>query len=96
MGMILDISLPNGLSVKESYARIGMISGSKDSLSFSVDYYISRDKYLEGLEYLKRDLIYFKPSVAIGSQNFFKQAYLHTKTLDVFKEAKDVFEEGQA
>ncbi|AJI08567.1 hypothetical protein [Bacillus cereus] len=96
MGIIIDVTLDSGLTVKDTYARISTVSGSKDSMSYCLDFYIDQEKYTKGFDYLKREQFFFTPSVTIGSQNFFKQAYLKLKQSEPYKSAKDVFEDGQA
>lgn len=96
MALLISKTFESGLIAKDMYARIDIISGSKNGLDFSLNYYVSRDAFLEGRPFLQKEMHYFLPSVIIGSQNFIKQAYLYLKSLDDFKQAKDVFEEGQA
>ncbi|WP_144597473.1 MULTISPECIES: hypothetical protein [Bacillus] len=95
MGIALNKMLNNGLSLNNVYARVDSIFGSKLGVDFSVNYYVSREAFLSGKPYLQQEMYKFVPSIAIGSENIFKQAYMHMKTLEEFKNALDVFEDGQ-
>ncbi|MGG5738584.1 hypothetical protein [Bacillus cereus group sp. IBL03679] len=96
MGIKINKKLDIGLDVDGAYGRIDSIYGSKLGLNFTLNYYVSREAFLSGKPYLEQRAYHFVPSVLIGSQNFIKQAYLYTNTLDEFKGAIAVFEEGQA
>ncbi|RFB07678.1 hypothetical protein DZB88_30365 [Bacillus sp. OE] len=96
MGILLNKTLNNGLPVYNVYARIDIVSGSKNGLDFSLNYYATRDSFLSGKPYLQQEMYHFVPSIENDSPNFIKQAYLHLKTLEEFKNAIDIFEEGQS
>lgn len=95
MGVALNKMLNNGLSLNNVYARVDSVFGSKLGVDFSVNYYVSREAFLSGKPYLQQEMHKFVPSVAAGSENIFKQAYVYMKTLEEFKNALDVFEDGQ-
>jgi hypothetical protein len=61
--------------------KITSISGSKDKLNFNVSHIGDVASY--------ERMYSFEPSVADGSPNFIKQAYLYLKTLPEFSGAED-------
>lgn len=95
MGMQLSKKLNNGLDLPNVYARIDSLNGSKKSIIFSLNYYASRKSFIEGNQFIQQERYTFTPSVEKNSENIFKQGYLYLKTLDEFKDAIAVFEEGQ-
>ncbi|MGX5482490.1 hypothetical protein ACWKS0_04885 [Bacillus cereus] len=95
MGIALNKMLNNGLSLNNVYARVDSVFGSKLGVDFSVNYYVSREAFLSGKPYLQQEMYKFVPSVATESENIFKQAYVYMKTLEEFKNALDIFEDGQ-
>lgn len=88
-----NVVLNNGMSAETSYARIDSIGGSKDGLTFSLNYYLDQQSFIEGKEYLKSEQHTFVPSVADDAQNFIKQGYNYLKSLPDFADAIDVLEE---
>jgi hypothetical protein len=74
--------------VKNGYIRVGEIYGTKNTISFQVQYKSNR----EG-EVLILENYTFTPSVAIGSKNFIKQAYVYMKTLPQFADGEDILED---
>ncbi len=93
MGLILNKTIPSGLKINGAYAKIASFSGTKECVDFSIAYYVSRENSLENIPCFYQENFQFIPNLKEGSPNFIKQAYLHAKTLDAFKEAVDVFEE---
>jgi len=71
------------LVCNDAYCKIETISGSKSQMDFDL-YIYADDKPIDSKRYA------FTPSVAEGSNNFIKQAYLHLKTLPEFAGAVDV------
>lgn len=61
--------------------KVTSVTGSKDCLNINVSYISDVAKY--------ECSYFFEPSVADGSPNFIKQAYLHLKTLPEFAGAED-------
>jgi hypothetical protein len=74
----IDVSL-SGL-----YIRVDRIDGNKESLIATVGLYQNN-----GAKLISNSTYKFKPSVATGSFDFIKQAYLHLKTLSEFADAVD-------
>jgi hypothetical protein len=95
MALQKTITLTNGLTATNAYVRIDTISGYKGELNISVNSYASQDAFVGGKGYLEQKLYNFIPSVADGSTNFIKQGYEYLKTLDEYKDATDILEEGQ-
>lgn len=78
-----------------SYARIDSLSGSKTSIRFTLNYYLSQEAFKDMYTYLQQETHTFTPSVAKGSENFIKQAYLYIKSLPEFQGSIDILEDGQ-
>lgn len=89
MALLLDVALNSGLNVNGAYARIDTISGSKDGLNITLNYYVDQQAFTDGKSYVKQEVYYFVPSVADGADNFIKQGYVYLKTLDAFATATD-------
>lgn len=89
MALQKTLILKSGLGVADAYIRIDTVSGCKDSLSISVNSYISQDGFTSGNYPVQQDSFNFTPSVADDSANFIKQGYEHLKTLDNFIGAID-------
>jgi hypothetical protein len=89
MGFVLNVNLPNGLSVNQSYARIESVVGNKSLMSLILGYYVNRDSIALGKSVLIAESYEFVPSVEDGSANFLKQGYEYLKTLPEFSEAVD-------
>lgn len=91
MALVVDaIELESGISVSNSYARIDSIRGSKDSLSFTLTYYVNQQYFLSGKSFIKQEVYSFEPSVEDESPNFIKQGYEYLKSLDKFNAAEDL------
>lgn len=43
MALLVDKSLDNGIKLKSSYAKIGNAQGSKDYITFNLEYFYNRD-----------------------------------------------------
>lgn len=83
------IALPSGISIATAYARVDAVNGSKSGISFTLNYYLSQEAFLEGRAYVLQEVYSFEPSVDVGSKNFISQAYEYLKTLEAFEFAKD-------
>lgn len=93
MALQLDsIVLESGITVDSSYVRVDTISGSKDSLLVTVNYYVSQNSFNDGKSYIKSEQFSFIPSVEDGSANFIKQAYEFLKKRPEFTNAVDVLD----
>lgn len=92
MALGKNIVLNNGLKVEGAYIRIDAISGNKDKLDISVNSYISKEKFNEGVGYLEQKQFIFKPSVEDNSFNFIKQGYEYLKTLEEYENAIDLLD----
>lgn len=79
------------LTFTDTYIKINKIYGDKSNLKIIVNIYTSSDCsiLLDAKEYN------FTPSVADNSVNFLKQGYDYLKTLDDYKTATDLLDEGQ-
>lgn len=89
MALKVNVTTESGVSFDQSYARIDSIGGSKDSLQFTLNYYVGQQEFLEGKGYLKQERYEFEPSVEDDAPNFIKQGYEHLKALPDFAQATD-------
>lgn len=90
MGLSINADLSNGLSVNNAYHRIDAIGGSKETMLFTLNSYVSKEAYQEGKSYLAQKQYKFTPTVEDGASNFIKQAYEYLKRIPEFKGALDV------
>lgn len=95
MAFMKNIILNNGLSVENAYIRIDTVAGYKGRLDISVNSYLSKESFLGKQGYLEQKIYNFIPSVEDSSSNFIKQGYEYLKTLDEYKDAIDLLDEGQ-
>ncbi|PGH85762.1 hypothetical protein CN899_07940 [Bacillus thuringiensis] len=95
MGILINKTLDNGLYLHRVYARIDSISGYKGGLDFSFNFYVSREHFMQGKGYIHQEMHHFVPDVGNRSENFIRQGYIHLKKLEGYKEAENVWEEGQ-
>ncbi|APM39386.1 hypothetical protein [Clostridium kluyveri] len=95
MALQKTINLSNGLVASNAYIRIDTINGYKGRLDISVNSYISQADFQGGKGYLEQKFYHFAPSIEDSAPNFIKQGYEHLKTLDEFKDAIDLLDEGQ-
>lgn len=87
MAFLITVRLNNGIEITNSYARISYISGNKERLEITLDYYSSRENFLNGSSPVQSELYGFKPNVNDDADNFYKQGYDQLKILDKFKGA---------
>lgn len=85
-------ALDTGIVVNIAYARIDTISGSKDSISIGLNYYVNKNAFTSGKSFFKTEQYVFVPSVDDGSPNYHKQGYEYLKTLPEFEGAIDILE----
>lgn len=83
MAIIKNIELENGIKVDGAYLRVESPSITKDKIIFTVRKYVSIDK-----PFFAEEVIECKYD--IDGDNPFKQAYDYLKTLEDFKDSKDV------
>lgn len=96
MAISKDIILNNGLTVNKAYIRIDTVNGYKGGLDISVNSYISQDAFMKGQGYMEQKMYNFVPSVEDTALNFIKQGYEYLKTLEEYRDAVDLLDEGQA
>jgi len=96
MGLSKDIILNTGIEIKNAYIRIDTINGYKGGIDYGVNFYNSRENFLNGKSYLQPTKYYhFTPDVTDMAKNFIKQGYLALKKEADFIDAVDVLESGQ-
>jgi hypothetical protein len=81
-----------GIEITNGYYKIIKIEGDKNYLNTYVGLFADKD----ATDYLELTSYYFKPSILDTASNFYKQGYEYLKTLDIFKNATDVLENGQS
>lgn len=96
MGMLINKVIPSGITVNGAYARISNIFGTKEIISFTLEYFVSKNVQIEGNPSFYQDSFSFKPDVQDAATNFIRQSYKYLKTLDDFKSAIDVLEVDQS
>lgn len=79
------------LTFPDAYIEIIEVFGNKERMGIRVDIYSDESKEM----LVDRLSFEYVPDVADAAPNFFKQGYVYIKTLDEFKDAVDVLEEGQ-
>lgn len=87
----LITKVEDSLTFTDTYIKINNMYGDKNNLKIIVNIYTSSDcsVLLDAKEYN------FIPSIADISFNFLKQGYDYLKTLDDYKDATDLLDEGQ-
>lgn len=83
MALEKTVTTVQALVATDAYHRVENVQlESKTSMSFCLRSYASKDK-----PFFAEELI--KCSYDMNGENPFKQAYVHVKTLEAFKDAKD-------
>jgi cobalamin biosynthesis Co2+ chelatase CbiK len=75
----------------DSYIKCIIIGATTEEIQSQVEFYRYDNKEI----FIKREFINFKPDVSDSAKNFIKQIYEYLKTLDNFKDAVDLLDEGQ-
>lgn len=89
MALSKDVVLSNGLTANNAYIRIDTVSGYKGGLDISLNSYLTKQGFENGMGYLEQKIYHFIPSVDDGSSNFIKQGYEYLKTLPEYSDAVD-------
>lgn len=89
MALQKTIVLGNGLTVENAYIRIDTVSGYKEQITVSVNFYVSQEGFNGGQGYLEQKFYSFVPNVSDTSADFIKQGYEYLKTLEEFAGATD-------
>lgn len=95
MGLIKSITLNSGLEVNDAYFRIDSLHSDQVSCDITITAYISREAYLGGKAFLSAERHDFKPETDDDAPNIFRQAYAYLKSVDDYRDAEDVLEDGQ-
>lgn len=93
MALKQNVNFENGISLNNAYIKILKLSGNKENIFLEVG--VFKDFNYTDDKYVKKSYYNFKPNVADNSDNFIKQGYEFLKTLEEFKGAMDILEEGQ-
>lgn len=94
MGVLVNKTLDNGLKIVSSYVKVSSFSGTKEGVDFWINYYADYESRKNGKPYILQEMYSFVPNLGDGP-NFIKQMYQYLKTLEQFKDAINIFEEGQ-
>lgn len=89
MALLVNIETNAGVTANNAYARIDAVSGSKDMVHMTINFYLSQNHFLQGKSFIQQVSHSFVPSVDEGSENFIKQGYEHAKTIPEFAGAID-------
>lgn len=95
MALKQNIALNNGLSIENAYIRIDTFSGSKSNVKIVVNSYISQESFNSGIGYLEQKIYSFTPDITDTAKIVLKQGYEYLKTLDEYKAASDILDNGQ-
>lgn len=90
MALQVNITTDSGIIVENSYARIGYIEGTKNNLSFVLNFYKDKESFQENLAMLKSEYYNFVPNM---DSNFIKQGYENLKIKEEYKNAIDLLDE---
>jgi translation initiation factor RLI1 len=83
------------IEVQDAYLVITNIIGTKEEVDIYLSGYISRADYKNNNSSIYTDFISFKPDTSDTSERWDKQAYRHILTLDKYKTAQLILEDGQ-
>ncbi|NOU63184.1 hypothetical protein GC096_03875 [Paenibacillus sp. LMG 31461] len=89
MAILRAVETESGVMVENAYARIDTISGSKNQIAITLNYYLSQSHYTDGKSYVHQEVYSYEPEVEGESDNFIKQGYEHIKSLSGFSKAID-------
>jgi len=79
------------ITLPKAYIKIDGLNGTKELINLSIGIYTSKD----GNKIVSYNQA-FKPDITDAAKNFIKQGYEYLKTLDEYKDAMDLLDEGQA
>lgn len=80
----------NEMNFNNAYHRIAHLTGDKNIITCTLEILDETKKYK-----LNEETFSFVPSITDDSKNFIKQGYEYLKTLDEYKDAIDLLDEGQ-
>lgn len=87
MALIKKIELENNFgelsTFEKSYIKIESLNGDKNNINLNVSFYSN----IDNKRFLKATNVSFIPTL---DKNFIEQGYEYLKTLEEFKDAKDV------
>lgn len=89
MALSKTTTTSTGIDVTNAYIRVDTVAGYKGRIDTSVNYYVSKQEFIDGKGYVQQQMFAFVPDIADGSANFIAQAYEHLKTLPEFADAID-------
>jgi hypothetical protein len=88
MAIVCDVNFSNGLKLNECYVKIKNVSVNKTDGCVTIQYF-TNEEYRKTNEHIKCDTFYFNYDLN-STHNILTQAYNYLKTIDIFKDAKDV------
>lgn len=87
---LIPIKSDSTFSITNAYIKIINQHGNKEKIQLDIGIFDKKDGNLLIPEYYE-----FIPDISETSKNFIKQGYEYLKTLDKFKDATDLLDEGQ-
>lgn len=90
MALQINITTDSGITVEDSYARIGNIEGNKNNLNFVLNFYKNKASFQENLASLKNEYYSFAPNM---DSNFIQQGYENLKMKEEYKNAIDLLDD---
>lgn len=94
MAITKTVTLRNGLSATDAYIRIDAFYGSKRTVTYSANTYLSREAFTGGplqdpAPYLEQEMFAFEPDSSPDAPHVWEQCYAHLKAQDRFADAVD-------
>jgi hypothetical protein len=92
MAITKTIKLRNGLTVPDAYIRVDAFQGSKTSVTYSANIYLSEVAFKgtdtePAMPFLEQELFEFVPDSGADAAHVWEQCYAHLKGLDRFADA---------
>jgi hypothetical protein len=94
MAITKTVKLRNGLMVPDAYIRVDAFQGSKTSITYTANIYLSEVAF-KGTDtepstpFLEQEVLEFVPDSAAEAAHVWEQCYAHLKSLDRFTDAAD-------
>lgn len=88
--------LKNGLIAPTTYIIVDYLNGTQNTINFNVNTFISKKAKEEHSQPIEFQTFQFESDTTDSALNIFKQAYEHLKSLDQYKNAMDILEDGQS
>ncbi|MGN4665820.1 hypothetical protein ACTFRP_08025 [Bacillus cereus group sp. MYBK234-1] len=90
MALLRTLQLPSGINIPNVYSRVENFSGSKDSVTFTLANYASRDSAYSGTVPISQSIYGY--TLQVQNSDLYTQFYNYLKTLPEFEFAVDVID----